>query len=144
MLLKTVLPVFFAIALISFSSCKKKDKGGDPAPNTQEEALTFELPEILVGKYNMAQDSTYALKVNITSKMPEKGLKVTLNVVTETGNIPLNQDAVADVTTSPFTITLKHLKPLKTYAVTVTLGSLGNTANVATPKVFYITNKSAE
>ncbi|MBO9731777.1 MAG: hypothetical protein J7623_24260 [Chitinophaga sp.] len=144
MLLKTFLPAFFAIVLVSFSSCKKKNKGSDPAPATQEETLAFELPEIQVSKYNMAQDSTYALKVNITSKIPEKGVKVTLNVVTETGNIPLNQDAVADVKTSPFIITLKHLKPLKTYTVTVTLASLGNTANVTTPQVFYLTNKSAE
>jgi hypothetical protein len=143
MLLRTCFPAFLAVALITFSSCKKK-KGNDPAPNVQEETLAFELPEVQIGKYNIAQDSTYALKVNITSKLPEKGVKVTLNVATETGSIPLGQDNVADVKTTPFTITLKHLKPLKTYEVTVTLASLGNTANVATPKVFYLTNKSAE
>jgi hypothetical protein len=139
--LKTCVPVFLAVALITFSSCKKK-KGNDPAPSVQEEALAFELPDVQVGKYNQALDSTYGLKVNITSKLPDKGVKVTLNVATETGNIPLVQDDIADVKTTPFTITLKHLKPLKTYAVTVTLASLGNTANVATPKMFYLTNKA--
>jgi hypothetical protein len=143
MLLKTAFPVFLAFALLSFSSCKKK-KQHDPAPGVQEEALKFELPEIQEGKYNTALDSTYALKVNITSKMPDKGVKVTLSVATEVNNIPLPQDDAADVTTTPFTITLRHLKPLKTYVVTVTLASLGNTANTAAPKVFYITNKSAE
>ena len=143
MLLKTAFSVFLAVALLSFSSCKKKKKN-DPAPSVQEEALKFELPEIQEGTYNTALDSTYALKVNITSKMPYKGVKVTLNVATEINNIPLPQDAVADVTTTPFTITLRHLKPLKTYVVTVSLASLGNTANTAAPKVFYITNKSAE
>lgn len=143
MLLRTCFPAFLAVTLLTFSSCKKK-KGNDPAPNVKEETLAFELPEIQIGKYNMAQDSTYGLKVNITSKVPEQGVKVTLNVATETGNIPLAQDAVADVKTSPFTITLRHLKPLKTYEVTVTLASLGNTANITTPKVFYLTNKSAE
>ena len=143
MLLKTCFPAFLAVALLTFSSCKKK-KGNDPAPNVQEETLAFELPEVLVGKYNMAQNSTYALKVSITSKLPEKGVKVMLNVATETGNISLAQDAVPDVTTTPFTITLRNLKPLKTYAITVTLASLGNTANVTAPKVFFLTNKSAE
>ena len=139
--LKTYLPVFLAVALIVFSSCKKK-KGNDPAPSVQEEALAFELPEIKLGQYNQVLDSTYGLKVNITSKIPDKGVKVTLNVATETGNIPLGQDDIADVKASPFTITLKHLKPYKTYVVTVTLASLGNTANVATPKVFNLTNKA--
>ncbi|PSL49001.1 hypothetical protein CLV51_101331 [Chitinophaga niastensis] len=141
MLLKTFLPAFLAITLITFSSCKKK-KRDNPAPNPQEEALKFELPDVQEGKYNMALDSTFTFKVNITTKIPDKGVGVTLNVVTETGNIPLAQDAVPDVTANPFSITLHHLKPLKTYAVTVTLASFGNTANTATPKVFYITNKS--
>lgn len=92
----------------------------------------------------MAQDSTYALKVNVTSKLPDKGVKVTLNVATETGLIPLPQDDIADIKTTPFTITLRHLKPLKTYEVTIRLASLGNTGNVTPPQVFYLTNKSAE
>lgn len=143
MLLKTCLPAFLAISMLTFSSCKKKKKD-NPAPSTQEETLAFQLPEVQVGKYNMAQDSTYALKVNITSKLPDKGVKVTLNVATETGLIPLPQDDIADIKTTPFTITLRHLKPLKTYEVTVRLASLGNTGNVTPPQVFYLTNKSAE
>lgn len=143
MLLKTFLPAFLAIALLTFSSCKKKKKD-NPAPNVQEETLAFELPEVQVGKYNMAQDSTYVLKVNVTSKLPDKGVKVTLNVATETGLIPLPQDAIADISTTPFTITLRHLKPLKTYEVTIRLASLGNTGNVTPPQVFFLTNKSAE
>ena len=143
MLLKTAFSVFLAVALLSFSSCKKKKKN-DPAPSVQEEALKFELPEIQEGTYNTALDSTYALKVNITSKMPDKGVKVTLNVATEINMIPGPQEAGAEGTTTPFTITLRHLKPLKTYEVTVTLASLGNTTNTAAPKVFYLTNKSAE
>ncbi|MEZ2441313.1 hypothetical protein AB6805_06310 [Chitinophaga sp. RCC_12] len=143
MLLKTFLPAFLAIALLTFSSCKKKKKD-NPAPSTQEETLAFELPEVQVGKYNMAQDSTYALKVNITSKLPDKGVKVTLNVATETGLIPLPQDDIADIKATPFTITLRHLKPLKTYEVTVRLASLGNTGNVTPPQVFFLTNKSGE
>ncbi len=143
MLLKTCLPAFLAISLLTFSSCKKKKKD-NPAPNVQEETLAFELPDVQVGKYNMAQDSTYALKVNVTSKLPDKGVKVTLNVATETGLIPLPQDDIADIRSTPFTITLRHLKPLKTYEVTIRLASLGNTGNVTPPQVFYLTNKSAE
>lgn len=143
MLLKTCLPAFLAISMLTFSSCKKKKKD-NPAPSTQEETLAFQLPEVQVGKYNMAQDSTYALKVNVTSKLPDKGVKVTLNVATETGLIPLPQDDIADIKTTPFTITLRHLKPLKTYEVTIRLASLGNTGNVTPPQVFYLTNKSAE
>lgn len=143
MLLKTCLPAILAISLLTFSSCKKKKKD-NPAPNVQEETLAFELPDVQVGKYNMAQDSTYALKVNVTSKLPDKGVKVTLNVATETGLIPLPQDDIADIKSTPFTITLRHLKPLKTYEVTIRLASLGNTGNVTPPQVFYLTNKSAE
>lgn len=143
MLLKTCLPAFLAISMLTFSSCKKKKKD-NPAPSIQEETLAFELPDVQVGKYNMAQDSTYALKVNVTSKLPDKGVKVTLNVATETGLIPLPQDDIADISTTPFTITLRHLKPLKTYEVTIRLASLGNTGNVTPPQVFYLTNKSAE
>ncbi|MFY0253302.1 hypothetical protein ACDQ55_05025 [Chitinophaga sp. 30R24] len=144
MLLRTFFPFFIAIALLPFTSCKKKNNGDTPAPSVQEEALSFELPEIQIGKYNTALDSTYALKVNITSKIPDKGVKVTVNVATEINTIPLPQDTVPDTKNTPFIITLRHLKPLKTYEVTVTLASLGNTANVATPKIFYLTNKSAE
>jgi len=143
MLLKTCFPAFLAVALLTFSSCKKK-KSDNPAPGTQEETLAFELPDVQLGKYNIAQDSTYALKLNITSKLPEKGVKVTLNVATETGSIPLGQDDIADIKTTPVTITLRHLKPLKTYEVTIRLASLGNTGNVTPPQVFYLTNKSAE
>jgi hypothetical protein len=129
--------------LLTFTSCKKK-KGDNPAPGTQEETLVFNMPDVQLNKYNVAQDSTYGLKVNITSRMPDKGVKVTLNVATETNVIPLPQDDIANVTTTPFTITLKHLKPLKTYAVTVTLASVGNPANAAPPQIFYLTNKSSQ
>lgn len=141
MLLKNCFPVLLAFVALTFVSCKKK-KGDNPAPNVQEETLAFTLPDIQLGKYNIAMDSSYALKVNITSKVPDAGVKVMLSVVTETGTIPLVQDPVPDTKTPQFTISLRHLKPLKTYEVTVWLSSLGNTANVTTHQVFYITNKS--
>ncbi|GEP89400.1 hypothetical protein SAMN05660909_00502 [Chitinophaga terrae (ex Kim and Jung 2007)] len=141
MLLKTWIPAFLLTVLIVAVSCKKKHNETQP-DNQQEESLAFELPEIQLQKYNVAQDSTYALKVNVTSKMPAKGVKVTLNVATETGVIPLPQDDIPDITANPFTVTLKHLKPLKTYEVTINLVSLSNSANIATPQVFYLTNKS--
>lgn len=143
MSLKSLLPALFIIMLIAFSACKKKNRQDDkPVPPAQEEALKFELPDIQVGKPNVALDSTYSFKVKITSKVPEKGVQVTLNVQTDPGGIPLEQAAVPDTTAGEFTITLQHLKEVKTYKVTVSLSSLGNTANVSTPLDFLITNKS--
>lgn len=142
MLLKTWLPAFLLLIFFTAVSCKKKHHDTQPDPNAQEEALAFELPEIQLEKYNVAQDSSFVLKVNVTSKMPAKGVKVSLNVATETGVIPLPQDDIPDITANPFTITLKHLKPLKTYEVTINLTSLDNSGNVATAKVFFLTNKS--
>ncbi|MCW3462127.1 hypothetical protein [Chitinophaga nivalis] len=141
MLLKTCLPIILTFSLLSFSACKKKDA---PAPvNTvEEEGLRFELPEIQEGKYNIALDSTYTFTVNITSRLPEKGVAVSLNVVSEINNIPLPQEAVPDAHTGTFRVTLRHLRGVKTYMVTLGLASLGNTANVSTPHIFYITNKS--
>ncbi|CAL1520816.1 hypothetical protein [Chitinophaga sp. MM2321] len=143
MSLKSLLPVLLAITFIGFSACKKKNKQDDkPVPPVQEEALKFELPGILVGKANVALDSTYTFKVKITSKVPEKGVHITLNVQTDPGGIPLEQAAVPDTTAGEFNIILQHLKEVKTYKVTVSLSSLGNTANVSTPLDFLITNKS--
>ncbi|WP_147323435.1 hypothetical protein [Chitinophaga silvatica] len=142
MLLKTWIPAFLVLLLITIVSCKKKHNETQPDNNNQEEALAFELPEVQLQKYNIAQDSSFALKVNVTSKFPGKGVKVTLNVATETGLIPLVQDDIPNITANPFTINLKHLKPLKTYQITIGLASLDNSANVATPKVFFLTNKS--
>lgn len=143
MLLKTWIPAFLLTVLILAVSCKKKHND-TPPDNQQEELLAFELPNIQLQKYNVAQDSTYALKVNVLSKMPAKGVKVTLNVATETGVIPLPQDDIPDMTTNPFTVTLKHLKPLKTYEVAINLVSLNNSGNTGTAKVFYLTNKSGQ
>ncbi|HVI44517.1 MAG TPA: hypothetical protein VM802_06595 [Chitinophaga sp.] len=144
MLFRSSLPLLLAFALISFTSCSKKNKSDvTPPPPVEEEALKFEVPEIQVGKYNIAMDSTYTFKVNVTSRMPEKGVRVELNVATDPAGIPLGQTEIPDTKEKTFSITLRHLKELKPYKVTVTLSSLGNTANISTPTEFFITNKKS-
>ncbi|RBL93759.1 hypothetical protein [Chitinophaga flava] len=141
--LKKYLSLFLIGALFALTACKKKKGGEDPVPSTQEEALKLELSGVVAGKANVAMDSTFTFQVKITSKMPEKGVRVTMNVVTDPAGIPLAQDAIPDATTGTINITLRHLKEVKTYKVTLTLASLGNTANITTPVEFLITNKSA-
>lgn len=141
--LRSHLSLFLVLVMITLGACSKKNKGGDnPPPVTEEEALKAELAGVIAGKPNVAMDSTFTFQAKIISKVPEKGVKVTLNVVTDPAGIPLNQDAVPDATTGLINITLRHLKEVKTYKVTVTLASLGNTANIATPLEFLITNKA--
>ncbi|SKA19779.1 hypothetical protein SAMN04488128_1021506 [Chitinophaga eiseniae] len=142
MSLKNYLSVLLIGALIVLTACKKNKKNETPAPVTQEEALQVELAGVVAGKANVAMDSTFTFQVKVTSKVPDKGVKITLNVATDPGGIPLAQDDVANATGNVINITLKHLKEVKTYKVTVTLASLGNTANIATPLEFLITNKS--
>lgn len=139
---KNYLSILLIGALIALVACKKNKKSEDPAPVTQEEALQVELAGAVAGKANVAMDSTFTFQVKVTSKVPDKGVKITLNVVTDPGGIPLAQDDVPNATGSVINVTLKHLKEVKTYKVTVTLASLGNTANIATPLEFLITNKS--
>jgi len=141
MLLRTYLPAFLLLTAVAAISCKKKNKGTDAPPVVQEEALKFSLAGVEEGAYNQALDSTFTFKVKVDSKMPEKGVITTLNVVSDPAGIGLDQDAVANSTNASFDVTLKHLKELKTYKVTINLTSAGNSGNVATPKIFYITNK---
>lgn len=141
MLLRTYLPAFLLLTAVAAISCKKKNKGTDAPPVVQEEGLKFSLAGVEEGAYNQALDSTFTFKVKVDSKMPEKGVITTLNVVSDPAGIGLDQDAVANSTNASFDVTLKHLKELKTYKVTINLTSAGNSGNVATPKIFYITNK---
>lgn len=140
--LKNYLSILLIGAIIALAACKKNKKSDDPAPPTQEESLKLDLTGVVAGKANVAMDSTFTFQVKITSKVPDKGVKITLNVVTDPGGIPLDQDAVPNATGNVINVTLKHLKEVKTYKVTVTVASLGNTANIATPLEFLITNKA--
>ncbi|MBC9910641.1 hypothetical protein [Chitinophaga varians] len=142
MSLRNYLTILLIGALIALVACKKKKTNEEPAPATQEEALKVELAGVVAGKANVAMDSTFTFQVKITSKVPDKGVKIMLNVVTDPGGIPLAQDDVPNATGNTINVTLKHLKEVKTYKVTVSLSSLGNTANIATPMEFLITNKS--
>ncbi|NML35887.1 hypothetical protein HHL17_01640 [Chitinophaga sp. G-6-1-13] len=142
MSLRNYLTILLTGALIALAACKKNKKGEDPAPVNQEEALKVELAGVVAGKANVAMDSTFTFQVKVTSKVPDKGVKIVLNVVTDPGGIPLAQDDVSNGTGNTINVTLKHLKEVKTYKVTVSLSSLGNTANIATPMEFLITNKS--
>ncbi|NSL89732.1 hypothetical protein [Chitinophaga solisilvae] len=145
MLLQKPLFLCLLVAVAGIMACSKKKNSGDTPPPSpvEEEVLKFELSGVTAGTANVALDSTFTFQVKIISKVPEKGVRVKLNVVTDPAGIPLAQDAIPDVKTGAFNITLKHLKEVKTYKVTITLSSLGNTANISTPQEFLITNKSS-
>ncbi|WP_143308121.1 hypothetical protein [Chitinophaga vietnamensis] len=140
MLLKTCLTGCLVFTVLVFASCKKKNRKDDLG-STQEEALKFDFAGVEEGAYNKALDSTFTFQVHITSKVPTAGVGTTLNVVSDPAGFGLDQAAVPNDTAATFSISLNHLKELKTYKVTVQLRSLGNTSNVSLPKIFYITNK---
>ncbi|NIG52141.1 hypothetical protein [Chitinophaga sp. Cy-1792] len=141
MSLRTLIPVLAMLSSVFILSCKKSNKT-DPNPgNTQEEALAFTLTGVEEGAFNQALDSTFIFQVKVMSKMPAAGVATKINVVSDPAGVGLDQDSVAGSKSSIYDVTLKHLKELKTYKVTVTVSSLGNTANVAPQKIFYITNK---
>jgi hypothetical protein len=140
MLLRTYLPAIFLLSAMAFISCKK-NKHTDAPPSNQEEELKIALQGVEEGAYNQALDSTFVFKIQVTSKLPQGGVSTKLNVVTDPAGIGNDQDPVANSSNALYDVTLKHLKELKTYKVTVTVTSLSNSGNAATPKIFYITNK---
>ncbi len=141
MLLKTYIPAFLLLTIVGFTSCKKKNNGTDAQPSTQEEALVYSFQGVEEGAYNQALDSTFTFQIKVTSKLPQGGVGTKLNVVSDPAGVGLDQSAVPDSKTALYSVTLSHLKELKTYKVTVNVSSLSNTSNTASPKIFYITNK---
>ncbi|MFB6457723.1 hypothetical protein ACE38W_20810 [Chitinophaga sp. Hz27] len=135
------MPVLAVLCSIFFLSCKKNNKSEANPGNTQEEALVFTLNGVEEGAYNQALDSTFTFKVTVTSKLPAAGVATKINVVSDPAGVGLDQDSVSASKNATYDVTLKHLKELKTYKVTITVSSLGNTGNAAPPKIFYITNK---
>jgi|GEM_PF-1596168 len=141
MLLKTYIPAFLLLTVVVFASCKKKNNGSDAPPSTQEEALVYSFQGVEEGAYNQALDSTFTFQIKVTSKLPQGGVGTKLNVVSDPAGVGLDQSAVPDSKTALYSVTLSHLKELKTYKVTVNVSSLSNSSNTASPKIFYITNK---
>lgn len=135
--------LIFSLFLFS-AACKKggKNNGGNPTPQPQEEAIQLTLAGVEEGKYNKALDSTFTFSLVFSSKVPPAGVQISLSVVSDPGGIVLQQIPLPDGTADRRDVTLKGLKELKTYKVTLNVTSKSNNANFSRPIIFWITNKA--
>lgn len=136
--LRSYLLIVFALFGLTFSACKK-NKAIEPKP--EEEGLKAELVNVAEGQYTAAPGSSYTFQVKITSKMPEQGVNVKVDAITDPGGIVFPQNPVAPTKDSLINITLIGLEPIRTTKVTLTITSVSNDKN-SIPKFFWITNKS--
>lgn len=138
--LKSYLFTALAVFAITFSACKKK---GAIEPKPEEEGLNVTLENVAEGQYTASPGSSYTFQVKINSVMPESGVKVEVNAITDPGGIVFPQNPVAPSKDSVINVTLVGLEAPRTVKVTITITSAGNEDNKIT-KVFWITNKSEE
>ncbi|ACU58540.1 hypothetical protein [Chitinophaga pinensis] len=138
--LKSYLFIVLAFLGLTFTSCGKK---GAAEPKPEEEGLKVSLENVAEGQYTAAPGSSYTFQVKVSSKMPEKGVNVKVDVITDPGGIVFPQNPVAPSKDSVINVTLIGLEPIRTVKVTITITSEGNDKNVVV-KTFWITNKSEE
>ena len=138
--LKSYLFIVLAFLGLTFTSCGKK---GAIEPKPEEEGLKVSLENVAEGQYTAAPGSSYTFQVKVTSKMPEKGVNVKVDVITDPGGIVFPQNPVAPSKDSVINVTLIGLEPIRTVKVTLTITSEGNDKNTVI-KTFWITNKSDE
>lgn len=136
--LKSYLLTALAFVAITVSACKKK---GAIEPKPEEEGLKAILENVIEGDYTAAPGSTYTFQVKITSVMPDKGVNIKVDAITDPGGIVFPQNPVAPSKDSVINVTLVGLQAPRTVKVTVTITSAGNEKNVIT-RTFWITNKS--
>jgi hypothetical protein len=139
--LKSYLLPILTLLAVTFTSCKKNPKAGEPAP--QEQGLEVALTDVVASQYNAAPGSTYTFGVKVTSEMPAKGVIVKVKAETEAGAMDIPQDAIAPTMGNPISVSLKGLKALQTVKVTVTITSVSQPNNVTTTS-FFITNKEPQ
>ncbi len=138
--LKSYLFIVLAFLGLTFTSCGKK---GAAEPKPEEEGLKVSLENVAEGQYTAAPGESYTFQVKVSSKMPEKGVSVKVDAITDPGGIVFPQNPVAPSKDSVINVTLVGLEPIRTVKVTITITSEGNDKNVVV-KTFWITNKSDE
>jgi hypothetical protein len=138
--LKSYLFTLLALFALTFSACKKK---GAMEPKPEEEGLKVVLENVAEGQYTAAPGESYTFQVKITSKLPDQGVNIKVDAITDPGGIVFPQNPVAPAKDSIINVTLIGLEPIRTVKVTLTITSAGNEKN-SISKVFWITNKSAE
>ncbi|MBW8686399.1 hypothetical protein [Chitinophaga rhizophila] len=138
--LKSYLFVALAFVGLTLTACSKK---GAIEPKPEEEGLKAVLENVAEGQFSAAPGSSYTFQVKVTSKMPEMGVNVKVDAITDPGGIVFPQNPVATSKDSIINITLVGLEPIRTVKVSLTITSAGNEKN-SIPKVFWITNKSDE
>lgn len=140
--IKSYLLACCALLLLTVTACKKKKDPGGENPPPQEEQLKFSLDGVQEGSYTAAPGATYPFTINITSKLPNSGVSITVVAVTDPGGEPVLQDSVpSPVKSGTVNFTLSNLEPIRTVKVIVTISSLDNPNNKVI-KEFWITNKS--
>ncbi|WP_217602739.1 hypothetical protein [Chitinophaga sp. GbtcB8] len=139
---KSYLIAALALLMLTFTACSKKKKAPGEDPGPQEEVLKATLDGVAEGNYTASPGATYSFTVNISSKLPTKGVSITVDAVTDPGGEVIPQDAIpSPVTAATTTINLKGLEPIRTVKVTITITSLDNPNNIV-KKEFWITNKT--
>jgi hypothetical protein len=138
--LKSYLFIVLAFLGLTFVACGKK---GAIEPKPEEEGLKVSLENVAEGQYTAAPGSSYTFQVKVNSVMPEQGVNVKVDVITDPGGIVFPQNPVAPSKDSVINVTLIGLEPIRTVKVTLTITSAGNEKNTIV-KTFWITNKSDE
>ncbi|QHS61950.1 outer membrane protein assembly factor BamD [Chitinophaga agri] len=138
--LKSYLFIVLAFLGLTLAACGKK---GAIEPKPEEEGLKVSLENVAEGQYTAAPGSSYTFQVKVNSKMPDKGVNVKVDVITDPGGIVFPQNPVAPSSDSVINVTLIGLEPIRTVKVTLTITSVGNENNKII-KTFWITNKSDE
>lgn len=136
--LKSYLFTALALLALTFSACKKK---GPIEPKPEEEGLKVTLENVVEGQYTASPGSSYTFQVKINSVMPEGGVNIKVDAITDPGGIVFPQNPVAPSKDSVINVTLVGLEPVRTVKVTITITSGSNGNNTIT-KTFWITNKS--
>lgn len=138
--LKSYLFTVLALFALTFSACKKK---GAIEPKPEEEGLKVTLENVAEGQYTASPGSSYTFQVKIDSKMPEAGVNIKVDAITDPGGVVFPQNPVAPSKDSVIDVTLVGLEAPRTVKVTITITSGGNENNKIV-KTFWITNKSDE
>ncbi len=125
----TVVSIAVVLMLIFSASCRKKTKLTTPViPDIIEEFMAFNIdpdPGIAVAS---SLGGTYPFKVEITSRMPVKGVKLEMTTKKDSDNSMLDSKTL-ESSTNKIDLTTSTLLPGVVYNVTIVITSKGKAAN---------------
>ncbi|MFY7900930.1 MAG: hypothetical protein ACOVNY_12150 [Chitinophagaceae bacterium] len=117
------------------ASCKKSASGGGgstppPVGNENEENIVFTITPDPANLVHPVSGATHSFTVNITSKLPSKGIDAIIDVKREgDAGVVFNQSLT--VSTASFTVNITGLVQGVTCKATIDLRSKGTTTNTA-------------